>query len=125
MIKTRLYSYLEVNNLLVKQQSGFRNARGAADNLMTITQKISEKLYTGNDSLGIFFDISKAFDRVWHKGLIGKMLKMKIPLHIIRVITKFLEKREFFVKINEEGSEKFSIECGQCPCSYPVRYFYQ
>ncbi len=78
---------------------------------MTITQKISEKLYTGNDSLGIFFDISKAFDRVWHKGLIGKMLKMKIPLHIIRVITKFLEKREFFVKINEEGSEKFSIGC--------------
>ncbi len=32
MIKTRLYSYLEVNNLLVKQQSGFRNARGSADN---------------------------------------------------------------------------------------------
>jgi len=68
LIKTHLYIHLENNNL-VTQQSGLRNERGAADNLFTFTQKIAEKLATGNEAVSIFFDISKAFDRVWHKGL--------------------------------------------------------
>ncbi len=112
LIKARLYSHLENNNLIVTQQSGFRNERGAADNLFTFTQKIAEKLATGNEAVGIFFDISKAFDRVWHKGLVSKMISMNIPLYLVRYIIQFLSGRESFVRINDEGSETFAIECG-------------
>jgi len=51
LIKTRLYSFLESNNLISSQQSGFRNNRGAADNFLFFTQKISEALVFSLTSL--------------------------------------------------------------------------
>ena len=44
MVKNRLNNYLEKNKILVKQQSGFRNSRGATDNLTFLTQKITENM---------------------------------------------------------------------------------
>ncbi len=111
LIKTHLYIHLENNNL-VTQQSGLRNERGAADNLFTFTQKIAEKLATGNEAVSIFFDISKAFDRVWHKGLESKMISMNIPLYLVRYIIRFLSQMNTFVRINDESSETFAIQCG-------------
>ena len=111
-IKERLYKYLELNNILLKQQSGFRNNRGASDNLILFTQKISEAFNEDKKACGIFFDISKAFDRVWHNGLLFKMIKLKTPLYIIRFVTNFLNKREFIVKVNNYSSKSYPIECG-------------
>ena len=64
VIKNRLYSFLEGKNLIINEQSGFRNKRGTADNLLFMTQKIQECLIRGIKVCGIFFDISKAFDKV-------------------------------------------------------------
>ena len=44
LIRNRLYSILEDKKILVKQQSGFRNNKGASDNLLFFTQKISETI---------------------------------------------------------------------------------
>ncbi len=55
------------------------------------------------------------------------MLKMSIPIDIILCIIKFLDNREFYVKINEESSLSYSIECGLPQGSvfpYTIRYFY-
>ena len=90
IIKNRLYSYLENNNLLSSAQSGFRNFRGTGDNLLFMTQKIQENLNRGKKVCGIYFDISKAFDKVWHAGLIYKLIYLKVPTYIIRFIKSFL-----------------------------------
>ena len=37
---------------------------------------------------------------------------MNIPLYLVRYIIQFLSGRESFVRINDEGSETFAIECG-------------
>jgi hypothetical protein len=42
VVKNRLFSFLECSNILTNYQSGFRNKRGTRDNLMLITQKVSE-----------------------------------------------------------------------------------
>ena len=90
LVKIRLNSFLEENDLIVKQQSGFRNGKGAEDNLIFFTQKISESLNKGKKAVGIFFDISKAFDKVWHQGLIYKLYKMGVPNYITRYEIPFL-----------------------------------
>jgi len=69
-IKSRLYKFLEEGEIIAKQQSGFRNNKGAADNLVFFTQKISETSNREKKACGIFFVISKAFEKVWHNGLI-------------------------------------------------------
>lgn len=55
LIKQRLYKELEDKNVLVRQQSGFRDKRGTSDNLIFFTQKVSESLNKHRKALSIFF----------------------------------------------------------------------
>ena len=67
-----LYSYFEGNDLFSKSQSRFCKGHSCVSQLLSITYEIF-KSFDANPSLdicGIVLDISKAFDRVWHKVLI-------------------------------------------------------
>ena len=79
-----LHRFLESKNLIVKEQSGFRNKRGTADNLLFMSQKIRECILRDRMVCGIYFDISKAFDKVWHDGLIYKMICLGVPLYMVK-----------------------------------------
>ena len=111
VVKGRLYKFLEGKNLIVKEQSGFRNKRGTADNLISMTQKIKECLNRKKKALGIYFDISKAFDKVWHAGLLYKLVYLGVPLYLIRFIKSFLKKRFFKVVIKKIKSKSNPIDC--------------
>ena len=111
LVKTRLYEFLEKNNKIIIEQSGFRNHRSASDNLLFFTQKISETLNKDKKACGIFFDISKAFDRVWHDGLIYKLINMNLPFYLIKYIKNFLNNRKFFINVKGQLSDTCPIEC--------------
>ena len=79
IIESRLSKYLKEKKILIKQQSGFRKSRRTTDNLFFLTQKVKEQFNRKKKVCTLFFDISKAFDKVWHDGLIHKMKKIDIP----------------------------------------------
>ncbi len=87
---SRIYKFCEDAGIIVPQQSGFRNNKGAADNLVFFTQKISKTLNKDKKACGIFFDISKAFDKVWHNGLIYKLINLNVAGYMIKYIVDFL-----------------------------------
>ncbi|GBN17914.1 RNA-directed DNA polymerase from mobile element jockey, partial [Araneus ventricosus] len=64
--------------------------------------------YTG----GVFLDVRKAFDRMWHKGLIVKLIKYQFPDYLIKIIQRFLSHRKFQVKINQVLSSVGNIQAG-------------
>ena len=68
-------------------------------------------LNRGKKACGIFFDILKAFDKVWHAGVILKLIRLDMPKYLIRFVKSFLEDRCFKVQVNEELSEEHPIEC--------------
>ena len=111
VIKNRLYSFIETEKLVVKGQSGFRNNRGTWDNLLFMTQKIEESLSRGKKLCGLNFDIFKAFDKVWHAGIIYKLILLKVPKYIVRFIKSFLTDRTFRVKVNDSLSETRKVSC--------------
>ncbi len=86
IINTRLYKFCEHNNFLSFQQSGFRKHRGVKDNLTFLTQKILETFNRKKKMCCLFFDISKAFDKVWHNGLLYKLVLLNCPLYIFNKI---------------------------------------
>jgi len=94
LLKTRLYSFLEDNDILVKQQSGFRNNKGASDNLTFFTQKLSENINRGKKAVGIFFDISKAFDKVGTMGSSTNLITL-IRRNICLIYQRFSEWSKF------------------------------
>ena len=64
LIKTRLYKFIEDKKMIAKQQSGFRYNKGASDNLLFFTQKISEALNKGKKLL------ESSLTKDWNNGLI-------------------------------------------------------
>jgi len=50
------------------------------------------------------FDLEKAFDKVWHNGLIWKLLNFQLPIAYIRYIYNFLTERIAYITINQSSS---------------------
>ena len=75
VIYNAFFSNLESNHLLSRNQSGFRPGDSCVSQLLSRTYNIYYP-FDCNPSLearGVFLDISKAFDKVWHKGLLFKL----------------------------------------------------
>ena len=75
VIFKNLYSFFENNNLFNVNQSGFRSGDSCTNQLLSITHQIflSFNQSPSQETRGVFLDISKAFDKVWHDGLIYKL----------------------------------------------------
>ena len=70
-----LFNYLMQNKLFTECQSGFIPGDSCVAQLLSITQEIYKSFDCNPpaDTRGIFLDILKAFDKVWHEGLIFKL----------------------------------------------------
>jgi hypothetical protein len=58
-----------------------------------------------------FLDVTKAFDRVWHKGSLVK-IKRTLPPRYFKLLTAYLHNREFEVKVADMVSKRFTINSG-------------
>ena len=61
------------NNLNSLNQSGFKPGDSCINQLLSITPEIYKSFDGGLEVTGVFLDISKAFDKLWHQGLIFKL----------------------------------------------------
>jgi len=120
----RFQKFLNDNGIIIASQSGFRSSRSTRDNLIFLVQKVTEAFNRKRRVLAIFFDIEAAFDKVWHEGLILKLIRIKTPYYILNFILDFLSERSFVVKINNAVSRQFPITCGvpQGACLSPTLF---
>jgi hypothetical protein len=95
LMLTKIKEFLDKNKIIIKQQSGFRQKRQTKDNIFCLTQKAIETLNRGKKMCTIFFDIASAFDKVWHDGLIYKLIKLKFPKYTIVWLKQFLTARSY------------------------------
>ena len=62
-----------ISPFLSLNQSGFKKKDGTKMQLLRLTQEWFETIDSSNYVGVVFFDLQKAFDRVWHKGLLLKL----------------------------------------------------
>ena len=72
-IFTHLYNYFNRHNVITSLQSGFRPGDSTINQLLSITDDLGRALDSGKEVRVIFCDVSKAFNRVWHEGLLYKL----------------------------------------------------
>ena len=70
--------------MLTTCQSGFTKGDSAVNQLINITNDFGKALDTGKEIRVVFCDISKAFDRVWHTGLIHKLKQSGISGNLLK-----------------------------------------
>ena len=91
----RIYNFLLNERLLNPNKSGFRPSDSCINQLLAITHEIFES-FDCNLSLevrSVFLDISKAFEKVWHKGLLYKLKSMGISSKPYELIENYLSGR--------------------------------
>ena len=78
IIFNRLYEFCMSNNLLTYKNSGFKKRDSTVNQLIHLSHLIYKGLDDGKKIAAVFLDLSKAFDRVWHEGLLYKMERIGI-----------------------------------------------
>ena len=112
IVNEQLRIYLEHNNLLCPTQYGFRKSRSTVDVLSYLSQKWQNTLDAGNEVVAVTLDISKAFDRVWHNGLLVKLKSFGISGCLYNWIANFLSCRSQSVVIDGCTSSKLFVNAG-------------
>ena len=92
-ITKQLLAFLEANSFVSGHQYGFRQARSAGDLLAYAVHAWSFALEFYGESRVISLHISKACDRVWHKGLLVKLPMFGLHANLIIWIASFLSGR--------------------------------
>ena len=69
----RVVDHLQICGLFSDFQYGFRSSRSTADLLKVVSDRIAREFNRSGATQAVALDISKAFDRVWHAGLLHKL----------------------------------------------------
>ena len=97
IILARLQSHVDANKLIPDVQYGFVKHTSTEHQLLRLSNKITRGFNTRCGTAVVFLDIARAFDTVWHEGLLLKLDRMKFPSHLQYLIKSFLTDRSFEV----------------------------
>ncbi|GBP16729.1 Probable RNA-directed DNA polymerase from transposon BS [Eumeta japonica] len=109
MLLNRMRAHL--SDVIPQHQFGFREKHGTIEQIHRITDIISRTLEFKQFCSAVFLDISQAFDRVWHEGLLYKIKKL-LPHSFFPILKSYLQGRCFEVKYNNENSPLQKINSG-------------
>ena len=104
----KIFEKITFNSLFkyLNDQSGFRPDYSCVHQLLLITREIY-KAFDANASLevkGVFLTLSKAFDKVWHDGLMYKLKRLGVYGKYNELIHLFLNYRQQRVILNSQCS---------------------
>ena len=111
VILSRIRPILQAQNIIPNSQFGFRARHSTIHQIHRLTDLISASLEKKQFCPAVFLDVSQAFDRVWHKGLLYK-LKHFLPAPYYLIIKSYLENRTFVVRQFNNYSSYFCIQAG-------------
>ncbi|PNF20480.1 RNA-directed DNA polymerase from mobile element jockey [Cryptotermes secundus] len=107
----RLLPIVENQLLLPDHQFGFRQRHSTIQQTHRIVNKIHEALETKQYCSAAFLDISQAFDKVWHTGLLFK-LRRSLPLNYFLLVKSYLQNRHYRVKVDNAYTDLLPIRAG-------------
>ena len=108
----RLYKFLVENNILSQKQFGFQNAHSTEHAIPQFVNQITDAFSQGKYNLGIFVDLSKAFDTVNHNILLEKSKAYGIQSENLKWFRSYLSNRKQFISYNDSKTEMKIVKCG-------------
>jgi hypothetical protein len=111
LLLPRIINCIQSSQAIPSHQFGFRSRHSTIQQLQRVVDFAADGLEKKLYSVGVFLDVSAAFDRVWHDGLLHK-LKLTLPDNYFRIVRSFLEERFFKVRQGQEFSGLCPIHAG-------------
>ena len=109
----RLYTHVTNNNLLYEKKFGFQNNCSTEYAILQLAMDIYHSFNENKFTLGVFIDVSKAFDTVNHNILLSKLKYFGLTQGCIKWFKSYLNTRQQFVSYGDNGrSTQQTINCG-------------
>ena len=112
ILNSRLMWFMEKERKFNDEQAGFRPCRSTEDQVTYLTQLIEEGFQAKKQTVVVWVDLEKAFDRVWTKGLLLKLLKTNITHKMYNWIKQYIHNRKAKVCLKGKYSRTASFKQG-------------
>ena len=93
LVNNRIVNHLEKRGIFSDFQYSFRSFRSTTALLIVVSDRIARAFNRSSAIRAVTLDISKAFDRVWHAGLLHTLKSYRISGQIFGLTSSFLSKR--------------------------------
>ena len=112
VVANRLMFFFDSCNILIKNQYGFRKNHSTYMAIMAMYDKISTAIDKGEFAVGVFIDLSKAFDTLDHEILLAKLDYYGVRGVALNWFKSYLKNRQQYVHLNGASSALSNIVCG-------------
>jgi len=112
IVHSRLLSHVLSNSFLSLRQFGFRPASSTQEAILSATKDWHQYLDRKSNVAAIFFDLSKAFDTVPHRGLISALSRIGVSGSLLRWFTSYLSDRRQQVVVDGSTSASSLVRSG-------------
>ena len=111
-IYSRILCHAEVNNIFLDEQFGFRRGHSTTYQLQRVTKLINRNKELSKTTAMACLDIEKAFDNVWHDGLIYKLQRYNYPVYLVKIVQNYLTLRKSQVCVLGGLSDPYDVGAG-------------
>ena len=112
ILNKRLICYLESNRILIDSQYGFKKNRSTIQAIFDLQSQIQSAFSSKSRLFTIFFDLEKAYDRVWRYGICQLMRRYGLKRHLPAFLQNFLQDRSLVVRIGGAISQARIVQNG-------------
>lgn len=102
----------DFDDRLQETQFGFRQSRTTELQLATLLDETMNNTIRKKTTALATIDLEKAYDTIWHKGLLFKLISAAIPGYLIKITETFLKERSYKVNVSGVLSPKHNIPAG-------------
>lgn len=113
LLEKVIYSRLVLNSetKIIAEQFGFRSNHSTTQQLARVAEIAANNLNLKKSTGMLLFDLEKAFDTVWHDGLLHKLANYT-SMRLTRLIQSYLTNRSFKVHLNNQISPSRDVPAG-------------
>ena len=101
-----------IENKLPSSQSGFKPVDSCINQLLSITHEIYSSFDEGLEVRSVFLNISKAFDKVWHDGIVFQLTQNGMSGNLLQPLRNFLNERKQWVVLNGQFFSWKNVNAG-------------
>ena len=112
VIHDRLLKHCMENNVITEKQAAYLKGDSTVSQLLYIVHNIRTNWTNNKITQGLFLDVSSAFDKVWHNGLLAKLNQIGVEGTFLDTIQSYLAERKQVVVVDGVKSETLKITAG-------------
>ena len=108
----RLLKHCLENNVISEKQAAYLKGDSTVSQLLYIVHNIRKSWGEKKVMQGLFLDVSSAFDKVWHNGLLAKLSQVGVEGIFHNILSSYLSDRKQVVVVNGEKSDVLDVKAG-------------